>query len=228
MRWISNRVSKKMKIRRKARSLLVILMLLAAHAASAADYSTPMGRVRDSIERVIAILQDQSMDREARWRKIYVIIDEGFDFRSMSQSVLATEWKRAAPDERERFIEFFSQYIAETYRSKIEAYTGQQIVYKSEVIDGDRAVVETEIVTETADIPVGFRLKNNDGQWYAYDVVIEGVSLVANYRSTFAAIANNEGMDGLLADIQRRIDRYKQGHPNEPGIGPAPQPAPGT
>lgn len=217
-----------MQIRQCASPLLVPLLLLAANAAAAADFSTPMGRVRDSIGRVIAVVQDQSIDREARWKKISVIIEEGFDFRSMSQSVLATEWKRAAPEERERFVEFFSQYIAETYRAKIEAYSGQQIVYKSEVIDGDRAVVETEIVTKTADIPVGYRLKNNDGQWYAYDVVIEGVSLVANYRSTFAAIANNEGMDGLLSDIQRRIDRYKHEHPGEADAVGTPRPVPGS
>ncbi|MBI2994709.1 MAG: ABC transporter substrate-binding protein [Gammaproteobacteria bacterium] len=205
----------------KSRLLTVPLMLLAACAAHAADYSTPMGRVRDSIDRVVAIVQDESISRDARWQRISVIIDEGFDFRSMSQSVLATEWKRATPEEREQFIRFFSQYIAETYRSKIEAYTGQQIVYKSEVIDGDRAVVATEIVTDSTVIPVNYKLKNNDGQWYAYDVVVEGVSLVANYRSTFAAIANNEGMDGLLADIQRRIEKYKQEHPADAGPAPA-------
>ena len=201
--------------------LLPVLLLFVVYAAGAADYSTPMGRVRDSIERVIAILQDASIDREGRWQRISLIIDGGFDFRSMSQSVLATEWKRATPDEREQFVRFFSEYIAETYRSKIEAYQGQQIVYKSEILDGDRAVVATEIVTDTTRIPVDYRLKNNDGQWYAYDVVVEGVSLVANYRSTFAAIANNEGMDGLLSDIQRRIDKYKQQHPAEPATGPA-------
>lgn len=212
----------------KSRLLPVLVLWLAACAAWAADYSTPMGRVRDSIDRVIAILQDESLDRDARWQRISVIIDGGFDFRSMSQSVLATEWKRATQDEREQFIRFFSQYIAETYRSKIEAYRGQQIVYKSEVIDGDRAVVATEIITGSTQIPVNYKLKNNDGQWYAYDVVVEGVSLVANYRSTFAAIANNEGMDGLLADIQRRIDKYRESHPEDAGTGAAPGSAPGS
>jgi phospholipid transport system substrate-binding protein len=195
----------------KARALGSILLLVAA-AAFAADFTTPMGRVKDSIDRVVSILKNQALDRETRWQQIAAVIDDGFDFQSMSQSVLATHWKEATPEERERFTEFFSQYIEETYRSKIEAYTDEEIRYGSEVIRGDRAVVETVIVTKTADIPVNFKLKNNDGQWYAYDVVIEGVSLVANYRSTFAAIVKNEGMDGLLADIQRRIARHKEEH----------------
>ena len=65
-------------------------------------------------------------------------------------------------------------------------------------------------MTDTNEIPVDYKLKNNNGTWYAYDVVIEGVSLVNNYRSTFAAIVNNDGMDGLLNDIQRRIDKHKE------------------
>ena len=79
-----------------------------------------------------------------------------------------------------------------------------------ETINGKRAVVETTIATEITAIPVNYKLKNNDGEWYTYDVVIEGVSLVNNYRSTFSAIVKNDGMDGLLSDIQRRIDKYKR------------------
>jgi phospholipid transport system substrate-binding protein len=197
---------------------VMVAALVLSIPASAADFSTPTARVRDSIQRVLSILKDPALHPETRWRRIGVVIDDGFDFRSMSQSVLATHWQRASPDERMRFVEFFSRYIEETYRSRIEAYTDQQIRYESETISGDRAVVGTVVVTESAEIPVVFRLKNNDGQWYAYDVVIEGISLVENYRNTFAAIVHNEGMDGLLADIQRRIDRHKAGFP-ESGDG---------
>ena len=193
----------------RVRPLLFILLVFVTGSLSAADYSTPMGRVKDSVGKVITILKDKTNDREARWQKIAAVIDDGFDFRSMSQSVLATNWKKATPEERSRFTEFFSQYIEETYRSRIEAYTDQEIIYKDEVVRGKRAVVETVIKTDTSEIPVNYKLKNNDGEWYAYDVVVEGVSLVNNYRNTFAVIIKNEGMDGLLSDIQRRIDRYK-------------------
>ena len=80
---------------------------------------------------------------------------------------------------------------------------------------GKRAVVETIIKTDSTEIPVNYKLKNNDGEWYAYDVIVEGVSLVNNYRNTFAVIVKNEGMDGLLSDIQRRIDRYKAAQEEE-------------
>ncbi len=191
------------------RPLIFIMVLMTSSSLLAADFSTPMGRVKDSVGRVISILNDKTLDREESWQKIASVIDDGFDFRSMSQSVLATNWKKATPEERDRFTEFFSQYIEETYRSRIEAYTDEEIIYKDEVIRGKRAVVETIIKTDTVEIPINYKLKENDGEWYAYDVIVEGVSLINNYRNTFAVIVKNEGMEGLLSDIQRRIDRYK-------------------
>ena len=189
-------------------SFMICLML--SVNLLAADYSTPMGRVKDTTDRVISILKDGSLDRETRWDRIATLIYEGFDFRSMSQSVLSTHWQRATEEERTRFTEFFSQYIEATYRSKIEAYTDQKIIYRDEVIRGDLGVVETVIMAGGTEIPVNYKLRNTEGEWFAYDVVIEGVSLVANYRSTFAAIVKNEGMEGLMLDIQRRIERYRE------------------
>ena len=192
-----------------------ILLLLVTYTVSADNFTNPTARVKDSVEKVLTILKDETLEREIRWKKIGIIIDKSFDFRSMSQSILATNWKTATPGERENFVEFFSQYLEETYRTKIEAYTNQEIEYVGETINGKRAVVETLIITDSTEIPVNYKLKNNDGVWFAYDVVIEGISLVSNYRSTFAAIVKNDGMDGLLNDIQLRIDKYKSSQGTE-------------
>jgi len=192
----------------------LILISLVSTSLLAEDFTNPTARVKDSVEKVISILKDESLERELRWKSIGSVINQSFDFRSMSQSILATNWRTATPAEREKFVEFFSQYLEETYRTKIEAYTNQKVEYVGETINGKRAVVETLIVTDNAEIPVNYKLKNNDGIWFVYDVVIEGISLVNNYRSTFAAIVKNDGMDGLLNDIQLRIDKHKSS--NEP------------
>ncbi|MEE8321195.1 MAG: ABC transporter substrate-binding protein [Gammaproteobacteria bacterium] len=200
----------------KTQLLIFVLLSTFSLPVFTVDLSTPTGRVQDSIEKVIDVLKDRSLDREARWEKVGVIIDDSFDFRSMSQSVLASNWKKATPEERKRFVEFFSQYIEDTYRNKIEAYTDQEVTVKGETIRGKRAIVETVIVTDTTVIPVNYKLKNNNGTWYAYDIVIEGVSLVNNYRSTFAAVVKNEGMEGLMDDIQRRIRKHRQMNEGDP------------
>lgn len=194
---------------------LYSLLFIFSSAVFAADLSSPTGRVKDSVNKVLTVLKDKSMDRETRWDKIGLVINDSFDFRSMSQSVLATNWKKASPEERQQFVVFFSQYLEDTYRTKIEAYTNQKVEYVGETIRGKKAVVETLIVTDNSEIPINYKLKNNDGTWFAYDVVIEGISLVSNYRSTFAAIVKNDGMDGLLNDIQSRVNKYKASQKEE-------------
>lgn len=193
-----------------ARLLLLTLLLAAAIPAHAA--MTPTETVKEAINEVLKILRNDGYDREQRWQEIGRVIDARFDFRSMSQSVLATNWRTATAEEKRQFVEFFSQYLEDTYRNKIEAYTNQSVEYISEQVRRDRAIVDTQIVTDQNRIPVTYRLKNNDGQWYAYDVIIEGVSLVNNYRNTFNAIIKAEGMDGLLLDLEGRIASYKEKH----------------
>ena len=174
--------------------------------------ASPTDRVRSSISGILSALKNKNIDRDEKWYEIGRIIDAGFDFRSMSQSILATSWRTATKEEKRQFVEFFAQYLEATYRDKIEAYSGQRVDYINEHLRGDRAVVDTIIRTSVTQIPVSYKLRLNDDEWLAYDVVIEGVSLVNNYRSTFAAIIKSGGMDGLLTDLEGRIGRYQLEH----------------
>ena len=194
-----------------SRSCLLIFItgLLMAPVQAA---TTPTETVKGAVDKVLEVLRSDGLNREQRWTEIGKVINARFDFRSMSQSILATNWRSATPEEKWRFVEFFSQYLEDTYRTKIEAYTNQRIEYVSEQVRKDRAIVDTQILTDSTRIPVTYRLRNNDGEWYAYDVVIEGVSLVNNYRNTFSAIIKSEGMDGLLVDLEGRIANYKNKH----------------
>jgi phospholipid transport system substrate-binding protein len=193
----------------KLRHIAVIVLLLCPGTIWGAVPSSPTEQVRTTIDGILQILQDGTLSRETRWERIGALIQSRFDFESMSQRVLSTNWKKATREERRQFVEFFSQYLEDTYRSKIEAYTDEQVRYVGEKIKGERAVVDTTIVTDTAEIPVSYKLKQTDGEWLGIDVVIENVSLVSNYRNTFAAIVKTEGMEGLLNDLQRRIARQK-------------------
>ena len=192
--------------------VFLIVCLIAVIAPLVAKAETPSERVESAVNSILAILQDGTLTREARWEQIGYIIRQRFDVEAMSQSILATNWKKATPEEKRDFVEFFSQYLENTYRQKIEGYSNEQVRFLTEKVNGERATVETSIVTETVEIPVVYKMRLNNDDWYAYDVVIEGVSLVSNYRNTFAAIVKSEGMDGLLLNLQDSIDRYKAGH----------------
>ena len=186
------------------------LLLVWALPVSAAD--TPTDTVKLAIEQVIAGLKGHNLEREARWARIGRIINDRFDFRSMSQSVLATNWQEATTEEKRQFVEYFSQYLEDTYRTQIESYSDQRVEYLAEQVRNDRATVDTAVVSSNKRIPITYRLKLTKGKWVAYDVVIEGVSLVNNYRSTFSAIVKAGGMDGLLTDLEGRISNYKLKH----------------
>ena len=194
----------------KTHVYLGIFLIVMSVELCAAESSTPKQRVENTVEEVLSIMRQPTSDLEIRWKRIRELIYKSFDFRDMSQSVLATNWQHATLDQRERFVQYFSEYLEAVYRSKLDGYTDQRIEYGDEVINGDRAVVKTLIVTDTTMIPVDYKMKRKCADWYVYDVMIEGVSLVNNYRNSFSAIVKKDGIEGLLEDVKRRIDEFKK------------------
>jgi phospholipid transport system substrate-binding protein len=191
------------------RPIFLSLLLFMPFRLVAADYTTPTGRVQDLTERILMIIDDTPQDRNFRWSRMAALVYDGFDFRSMSQGVLVNQWQRANEDERRKYTGFFSQYLDATYFP----VTRSQII-NSESVEALIANVDTIIEIGAEQIPVQYKLKNNNGNWFVYDVIIDGVSLVENYHTTYSAIIKNEGMDGLTADVQRRINRYMSDDPD--------------
>ena len=186
--------------------LMLVAMLLANTAIAEA---TPTDDVRSSVEAVIALLKDDQLNRETRRDRMREVIDRRFDFRAMSQRTLATNWKKASDAEKEKFTELFAELIQNSYVSKIEAYTNETVEYPNEKKNGRKAVVDTLIVTSSADIPVNYKVYLKDGSWLVYDVIIEGVSLISNYRSSYQEIVKKDGFDGLLAKMEEKIRELK-------------------
>jgi len=183
--------------------MLFGLLMTLAGAAFAADNATES--VRTSVDAIIAILKDAALDKPAKREKIRGVIAERFDFRAMSQSTLATNWKKASQEEQRQFVALFAELIQNTYIGRVEAYTNETVKYPGEKITKDRAVVETLIMTSNAEIPVTYKLYLKDGRWLVYDVNIEGVSLISNYRNSYQEIVKKEGFSGLLAKMEEKV-----------------------
>ena len=196
----------------KRTSLALLLTLAAAGLAHAQDtHSGPKAAVKATIDRVLIILRDKQMGWSSKETMVKELVREHFDFRSMSQSVLATNWKKATPSEKERFVEYFSQTLMDTYLQKIQtAADDYYIRYGNEKIKGTRAVVDSAIVTGTVSIPVVYKLKLSNGRWFSYDVVIEGQSLVNSYRGVYNTMFKQQGMPGLLDNLEQSINNYKR------------------
>ena len=193
-------------------STLPLFFVFLVNNAAAASPFGPQQQVKETVDQVVIILRDNTLDWDTKENMVKGIVRERFDFRSMSQSVLATNWKKASPAERERFVEYFSQNLMGTYLEKIQSNSKPyHIRYKGEKVKGKRAVVNTTVVSNGKDIPVIYKLKQEpDSRWYTYDVVIEGQSLVSNYRGVYKAMVKQEGMTGLLDSLESSLKKYRE------------------
>jgi len=165
----------------------------------------PTHAVQKTVDAIIDILKDGQQDRGTKRTGIRKLINERFDFRAMSQRTLATNWKKAAADEKQRFVGLFATLIQNTYIGRVEAYTNEKIEYTSEKLKGNRAVVDTLIITSNVEIPVSYKVYLKDGIWWVYDVIIEEVSLINSYRSTYQDIVKKDGFAGLFVRMEEKL-----------------------
>ncbi|GAB4281980.1 MAG: ABC transporter substrate-binding protein [Deferrisomatales bacterium] len=194
-------------------SLLVVAAALAAAAGTGAS-PRPLDLIRDTVEAVLETLRAGSTDPDQKRERIRSIVRGRFSFRIISQRTLGKHWKTAGKAQRERFVELFSRLLEATYLSRVENYSDETVLYRGERIRGKRARVDTAILGKTGEIPVEYRMVVVGGDWQVYDVVIEGVSLVSNYRTTYDEIIRREGMEGLLARMEEKVAQIERGGPS--------------
>ena len=158
-----------------------------------------------SVDRIIALLADPAYKNPATRPemrgKLITTIDAIFDMKELSRRALGPDWNRFTPEQQARFVTAFATLLQNTYLDKIESYTDEKVQYLKEQDLGEgKAEVITKVVGKGKEIPLSYRLLDRGG-WRVYDVIIEGVSLVQNYRSQFGQILMNESPDALIAKI---------------------------
>lgn len=197
---------------------VLVTGLVISFSNTAIAETAALDAVRTSVEAILESLKDEQLDTTARREQMRAAIKDRFDFRAMSQRTLATNWKKASDQEQQQFVELFSRLVEYSYVGKIESYTNEKVEYPGAKVKGRKAVVDTLIITASADIPVSYKLYRKDDEWLVYDVIIEGVSLINNYRSSYKEIVKKEGISGLLAKMQVKL--------NELDSDPAPEDQP--
>jgi phospholipid transport system substrate-binding protein len=170
----------------------------------------PTDQIKQTTDKILAIVQDTAMkgaDKEAeRQRQMRKMIDERFDWAAMARSALGKNWRELSEAQRAEYTGLFSELIEKTYMSKIESYSGEKILYKGDKVDGTYGVADVVIVTlKGTDIPVSYRVLKKGAEWLVYDVNIEGVSLVNNYRSQIGSILNSSNYDNLIVKLKAKI-----------------------
>lgn len=190
-------------------SLATALMLFAS--VTTASGVAPREVIQTAVARVIAALDGVEPDRSDRAERgalgnersraeIRRIAHDLFDFEEMSKRALSRHWVARTPAERAEFVSLFTDLLERSYISKVEAYAGEKIVYVGETVDGGVALVRSRVVTprRRQDTALDYRLLLRDGRWRVYDVIVDGVSFVATYRSEFNRVIGASSYAALV------------------------------
>jgi len=189
--------------------VFVILILFAVSSASVAG--EPTEDIRKTTDRIIAVVTDPGL-KEAdkareKSRQIRNVVDERFDWEEMSKRTLARHWKDRTQNEKKEFIDLFGNLLERTYLDKVEGYSGEKVLYVDEKVEGKYAIVSVRIVTrQETEVQVDYRLKKKGEEWLVYDISIEGVSLVNNYRKQFDSIMSRSSYKDLIEKLRSKVE----------------------
>lgn len=206
-------MNKPVTYRRPPASLLIftvlfLLLVPLLRARAAAD--GPQQAVKETVDHILSLLKDPALAGETKKaekkQRIIEAVQQRFDFREMSRRTLAVNWRFITSDQQDVFVKLFTKLLENTYISKIEQYSNEKILYKDQLIRGNQAVVESTVIHNGVETPLIYRMTKDSGQWLVYDVVIEGVSLVSNYRSQFAGVLEREKFTGLITRIREKLE----------------------
>jgi phospholipid transport system substrate-binding protein len=193
----------------KAAAIIVITLALLVSLPCSSRAGIPSDQVRQTADKVLSILQDtelKSADKKQERRdRLRQVISARFDFDEMAKRALGQHWQRRSADERRRFVRLFTDLLWRSYADQIESFKGKKIVYAREQQDKDYAEVDTKIVTNKGEeFSVNYLLHAIGSEWKVYDVVIENISLVNNYRSQFNHVLANSSFDELMRKLQAK------------------------
>jgi phospholipid transport system substrate-binding protein len=193
-------------LKRAALYMITLLFLATNVFAGATD------EVKITVDQVFKIVSDKEMKKNDQKRRqaLKKAISTIFDYNEMAKRSLGKHWNQRSAAEKKQFTDLFASLLENSYAGKIESYNNEKIVYLKETIDADHAEVKSKVVTAKRDeFTLDYRMINQNGKWMVYDVVIEGVSLVSNYRTQFNKIITSNGYPELLKKLQTKTEELK-------------------
>ena len=189
--------------------LFLFLIFLGHPSQSLAGPATDS--VKGTIDQVLRVLQDKEMKKpdrvDERRQIIEKTIGDRFSWDEMAKRTLGTQWAKLTDKQRQEFVDLFRTLLTNTYIDRIENYAGEQVQYLNERLQDGFAEVRTKIASGKAEYPMDYRLLNKSGEWRVYDIVLDGVSLVANYRGQFNKILHSSGYDDLVQKLRTKSEK---------------------
>jgi phospholipid transport system substrate-binding protein len=197
------------------RIMVFLLTFNLALAVSGARAEGPTDAVKSVVDEVLRILQDPALKAPALKRqrrdRVKQVVDRRFDYQEMAKRSLGASWRSLAAGQRQEFVRLFGELLEASYSGKIMNYQGEKVQYLKEIPeDADYAEVRTVVLRKNDRIPMNYRLLRTDSGWMVYDVVIEGVSLVSNYRSQFSQVIRESSYSALVQRLRTKINELQK------------------
>ena len=198
---------------RVASGVAGLLLLLSGVAAQPAVAGGATEAMKSTIDEVLKIVQDKELKEpgraDERRKRLEQVVGDRFDYQEMSRRALGAPWNTLSDKDKQEFVGLFQTLLTSFYADKIEAYSGEGVQYLNERTEKDFAEVRTKVLTGKTEIPLDYRLLNKGTDWRVYDVVVDGVSLVSNYRGQFSKILRSSTFADLLDQLHKKSDKIK-------------------
>lgn len=196
-------------MRRILPGLLILIFFLPTLQAYA---GVPLDTVEGHVSNVLDVLRDPALageaNKEAKAERIEAISDEMFDYVALSRLTLGKSWKKFNGEQRKEFVKLYRAILEKAYMDRILAYTDEKVTFNRELmLSKKKAEVQTTVITKSADIPIYYRVYLKDGKWRVYDVIIEGISLIKNYRTQFREILANNPPEEVLKILREKVNK---------------------
>jgi phospholipid transport system substrate-binding protein len=210
----------------------IVVVMAGVLAVGRAWAGPPTDEVKATVDQVLHILESPEYQGDAHTRErrkaIREAVSKRFSFSEMAKRTLGPHWAERTPAERDEFVRLLTDLLEASYIHRIEGYSGEQISYVGESVDGEHAEVRSKVLTKgREEVPLNYRLVKDSGQWQVYDITIEGVSLVNNYRTQFNRIINSSSYGALLSRMRAEAASVEAEHrtPRPSSLTPPPAPA---
>jgi len=168
--------------------------------------------MRTTVSQALGVMRDQELKKpermDERVARLKKIADARFDYGEMAKRSLGGQWDKLRERERQEFVDLFTEFLTATYVDKLHSYSDEEVKFLNERLDGNYAEVKSILVGKKTEIPMDYRLIEKDGDWKAYDVVIDGISLVQNYRGQFKAILRSSSYEQLIQVLRNKIVQH--------------------
>jgi len=165
----------------------------------------PQQQVEEMVNSVLSVLQQPELVQAEKKALVSGLVQKHLNMASMAERTLGPYWNSASPEQRQKFTDLFVKVLEGTYLNRINDYSGGTVQYLKQRVKDDKAIIDTKFVSNDLEIPVQYKMILENGRWQVFDLVIEGVSLIRNYRSSYGEIIRTDGYDGLFALMEQKV-----------------------